>query len=563
MRSAALSTLICLLLVFSLCACHRSEPQSKTKSLPPEQSTDPRGYTLFAPSIFSDTYLIDSLGHLVNSWRSEYQPGQSAYLLENGHLLRTASLGPDNHAFRTGGAGGRIEEFSWHGELVWEFEYANDKHYLHHDIAPMSNGHILMIAWERKSAEEAIAAGRDPSIQGMQDWWCDHVLEVEPTPPKGGKIVWEWHVADHLIQDRDPQKPHYDEITRHPERIDANWEDWVGTLSPEQRGQLEAVGYLGPAAQSDPDHMNPDWTHTNAISYNEDLDQIMLSVLGFNEVWIIDHSSSTAEAAGSTGGRSGRGGDLLYRWGNPQTYGRGGPEDQRLFAQHDAHWIPEGLPGEGHMLVFNNGRGRPEGEFSTVEEIALPSLKDGRYVLEEGHSFGPEAPLWRYEAPEKTSFYSHHISGAQRLSNGNTLICEGAKGTFFEVQPDGMEVWRYRSPIQLNMPGPPMGGPPGLPPLPFNPPPPAQGPQMPWRPPQRDPFPGGPPHPPGPQNDVFRAYRYEASYPGLAGKDLRPGPLLDENTIHQSPPRSGAIENAAPPASRLPGPPPRQMPQAP
>jgi hypothetical protein len=81
----------------------------------------------------------------------------------------------------------------------------------------------------------------------------------------------------------------------------------------------------------------------NSVSYNAKLDQILISVRSFNEFWIIDHSVTTKEAAGHTGGRSGKGGDLLYRWGNPSAYRAGKTSDQKLFAQHDAHWIPEGL----------------------------------------------------------------------------------------------------------------------------------------------------------------------------------------------------------------------------
>ena len=85
--------------------------------------------------------------------------------------------------------------------------------------------------------------------------------------------------------------------------------------------------------------------HTNAVAYNAELDQIMLSIHAFSEVWIIDHGTTTEEAASHSGGKRGKGGDLLYRWGNPRAYRTGTNVDQRLFAQHNAHWIPEGLPG--------------------------------------------------------------------------------------------------------------------------------------------------------------------------------------------------------------------------
>src|SRR5690606_15913622 len=108
----------------------------------------------------------------------------------------------------------------------------------------------------------------------------------------------------------------------------------------------------------------------NAIDYNPQLDQIMISTREFSELWIIDHSTTTAEAAGHTGGRSGKGGDILYRYGNPAAYNRGTRADQKFFYQHDAQWIEPGLPGAGNILVFNNGWNRVDGSsFSSVIEL--------------------------------------------------------------------------------------------------------------------------------------------------------------------------------------------------
>ena len=205
---------------------------------------------------------------------------------------------------------------------------------------------------------------------------------------------------------------------------------------------------------------NADWTHFNAVAYNPDLDQIVVSVHAFSEFWIIDHSTTTAEAAGHKGGRSGKGGDLLYRWGNPRAYRNGSKMDQRLFNQHNAHWIPHGLPGEGHMLVFNNGSGRPGGDSSSVDEIVLPVDSQGRVHPQIAEApYGPIQAVWTYSAPKKSDFYSFFISGAQRLPNGNTLICSGASGTVFEVTPDKEVVWKYANPVMGNPGGP--GGPGG------------------------------------------------------------------------------------------------------
>jgi hypothetical protein len=69
------------------------------------------GYTLFSPMRYSKTYLIDMQGRLVHAWTATQSPGLSAYLYEDGHLVRTANTG--SASFAGGGAGGRVQEFDW------------------------------------------------------------------------------------------------------------------------------------------------------------------------------------------------------------------------------------------------------------------------------------------------------------------------------------------------------------------------------------------------------------------------------------------------------------------
>ena len=215
------------------------------------------GYTLLAPKHNTVTYLIDNQGRIVNQWKSNYEPGQSAYLLPNGHLLRAGMVRVPGGT--GGGEGGRIEEFDWDGRLVWAFDHATREYQLHHDIKPMPNGHVLALMVERKSREEAVAAGFDPN-QLEEDYLVpDAVVEIEPTPPKGGRIVWEWHVWDHLARGADP--------AAHPELVD-----------PRGTGR----------------NIRPFWNHMNSLDYNPALDQIALSVRGNNE--ISDHRSLDDES---------------------------------------------------------------------------------------------------------------------------------------------------------------------------------------------------------------------------------------------------------------------------
>jgi len=100
------------------------------------------------------------------------------------------------------------------------------------------------------------------------------------------------------------------------------------------------------------------WIHANAVEYNASLDQIVFSSRKMNEIYIIDHSTTTFEATTHVGGNSGKGGDFLWRWGNPINYGQGTATDQKLYGQHDPKWIPTGFPHAGKLSVFNNGTGR-------------------------------------------------------------------------------------------------------------------------------------------------------------------------------------------------------------
>jgi hypothetical protein len=455
----------------------------------------------------------------------------------------------------------------------------------------MPNGNVLMIVWDRKTAAEAVAAGRRPDVV-RDHLMADGIIEVKPTGKTSGEIVWEWHTWDHLVQDHDKTKANYGNVAAKPELIDINFGSGMlaGMMAKkDDADRLRDLGYIG-GPPPDPKGKGPDgkgpmakgpggpmadWTHFNSVAYNPDLDQIVISVHAFSEVWVIDHGTTKAEAAGHTGGKCGKGGDLLYRWGNPRAYRSGTNTNQRLFQQHNAHWIPKGLPGAGNLLVFNNGGNRPDGSYSSVDEIVLPVGADGRYARKAGLPFGPDKPAWSYTAEKKSDFFAMLISGAQRLANGNTLICSGPQGTVFEVTPDKETVWKF------TQPGGGFGGPGGTAFFAM----PAPGQLLPTflqdqlkltaeqkkqveelqketdaklakilteeqqkeframrdRPPGAPGFgprgPGfGPPGGgggfvvggPGGPGGLFRGYRYAADHPGFAGKDLKPGKKLEE-----------------------------------
>ncbi len=381
------------------------------------------GYTLFCPFVGStNTYLIDMDGSVKHTWTSAYRPGACAKFRPNGNLLRLCDLGNTNFG---GGKAGRIEERDWNNDIVWSFELSNNKECFHHDFEIMPNGNILLNHWYVYSKEEAIAAGRDPAKVSNSGIWTVKVLEIEPTLPSGGNIVWEWDAFDHLVQDFDNTKLNYGNPAMHPELMDFNYVSFAGA----------------------------DWLHVNAVAYNADLDQIVISVNGISEIWVIDHSTTTEEAASHTGGRYGRGGDILYRWGNPEVYRAGSSDDRQLYSQHNAHWIENNLSGAGDILIFNNQPGAPTGQsFSSIVQITTPINGDGSYFLT-GGKFGPDEPTWEYTSTPKSKFYSSLMSSSQRLPGGNTLICSANQKWLFEVTPVGETVWEYYNPFPTSNPG--------------------------------------------------------------------------------------------------------------
>jgi hypothetical protein len=382
---------------------------------------DPQdGLILFTPLVQTPTYLIDNNGALLHTWPSAYKPGKAVYMMENGHIMRAidtttpASLGLG----AIGGRGGGFQELDWNGNLVWDYRVDDANYLAHHDFRVLPNGNVLILAWEHRTQAEAIAAGRDPAHVTNFEWLPESIIEVQKTGPTTGTVVWQWNTWDHLIQEFDPTKANYGVVADNPQLIDINYPYY--------------------------DIANGDWLHANSLDYNAELDQIAINLREIDEFWIIDHSTTTAEAAGHTGGNSGMGGDILYRWGNPEAYQAGTSADRQFHGPHDVLWIPEGRPGAGNITFFNNGRNRPEGSFSTVEEIVTTVDSAGNYPLPSpGVAHGPAAPTWIYTAPVPTDFYGAFISGAERQENGNTLICSGPQGWFFEVDPADNLVWEY------------------------------------------------------------------------------------------------------------------------
>ncbi len=354
------------------------------------------GYNLYFPHRQGNTFLLNNCGELVHVWEDTvYNPGNSVYLDETGKLYKCIGRGAASNGYiHAGGGGEALEIRDWDNTLLWRWFYNDSTVRLHHDIAVKPNGNILAVAWELKDTAEVLAAGRDTSLPGGPILWPDHIIEVEPIETDSANIVWRWNAWDHLIQDFDSSKQNYGIVGDHPELIDLNFGE----------------------------NSNNDWHHINAIDFNEELNQIVLSVPTFDEIWIIDHSTTTNQAAGHIGGLAGRGGDLLYRWGNPEAYDQGDSSDQKLFFQHDVQWVDDFLSPShadyGKIMVFNNRVGSAHSTVNTF--VSSWDMYTWDYV-KTGNVFGPADFDWTYQRPDSQNMHSTGLSSVQRMENGNTL----------------------------------------------------------------------------------------------------------------------------------------------
>ncbi|WP_418502164.1 aryl-sulfate sulfotransferase [Flagellimonas sp.] len=347
------------------------------------------GYILVNDAGDNRVYLMDKDVIIVHEWDLQNGIGNDVELLPNGQLLGIFIAEDPKITF--GGLGGKIQNINRERATIWNFDYSSIDYITHHDIELLPNGNIITIVWERKTEEQASLAGSKLEIPIFPE----AIIEINPST---NEIVWEWHAWNHLVQDYNSSKENYGNIVESPNLIDLNYVTDKGG----------------------------DIMHANGLAYDPLNDLIYLSVNFFSEVWVIDHSTSTEVAATHSGGNFGKGGDLIYRFGNPNAYRDNVSE--RLFTNNHHPNLFE----DGKMLIFSNG---DELEQSTVYELELPIELTQKSIP---NLITPNI-LWSFPDSE---LYSPKVSGAVRLPNGNTLITEGDYG-IWKVTPEGEVVWKF------------------------------------------------------------------------------------------------------------------------
>ncbi|MFI1745343.1 aryl-sulfate sulfotransferase [Thalassobellus sediminis] len=341
------------------------------------------------------SFLVDKKGEILKVWDFEIALGNDLELLPDGRLLGIFKA--SNLSFSFGGFGGIVRIINVDGSIDWEFNYYSENYLAHHDVEMLPNGNVLIIVWERVLALDA----KNMGIEVDSDVYTESLIEVNP---KNNQIVWEWHSIDHLVQDIDSNLPNYGFVKDNPQLINHNY------------------------VKRD----NGDIMHANGIDYDPVKDLIYMSINFYSEVWVIDHSTTTSESSTHKGGSYNKGGDLIYRFGNPEAYNN--TVGKRLFYNnHFPNFLEQDEVGAGNVLVFNNNY---EAEQSTVHEFKMP---DNFELIADSDNEPQE--IWSFTDP---NLYNVRISGAVRLKNGNTLICEGDYG-IWEVTPQNEVVWKYNS----------------------------------------------------------------------------------------------------------------------
>lgn len=407
------------------------------------------GYTLFTPELNNFVYLIDNCGEVINQWEFDEHPGLTVYLLPNGNLLRA---GIDSLQLR-----------DWDNNVLWTIDKSTNNIRQNHDIEPLPNGNILCIVNEVFTTQSIIDEGRDPAAIGA-NFRMNKIVEIQPVGTNQVNIVWEWKFSDHLIQDFDPTKNNYGVVADHPELLDLNYDN----------------------------QQDVDYTHLNGVDYNADLDQILISARHVSELYIIDHSTTTAEAASHSGGNSTKGGDFIWRWGNPAVYRAGTIADQKLNWQHDGKWVESSCPDAGKISVFNNlGNGV---DLASSIHLIDPVVNGFTYdTLNE--KFLPLDYDWSWQGSVLGHVvYESKKSGVIQTPNGNMQFCQNSIGQIAEVTKAGTIVWVYNNPSGSAL---------------LN-----QGDAVPVN-----------------ENVMFRAEKYAVDYPGFNGRDLSQKGLIEDQNV--------------------------------
>jgi hypothetical protein len=354
-------------------------------------------YTFCTGSSYA--YLLDTTTSSTSSYYARFNIGSTSYVakFQNDTIYQTANS-KDSEGTKEGGEYSKVKKWACTSTttatLLWTYTPTG----AHHDICPLPNGNVLIIVNETKTSSQISAVGG--SYSGSASFPV--IQEIHPTGSTTGTVVWQWKLFDHLCQTTNSS------VTS----------TYVSSIA--SNPQLFNLALV----------TSSDFFHMNGLDYNPTLDQIVCSSHMLNEIYVIDHSTITAEAATHTGGNAGKGGDFLYRWGSPDNYGLSSTGNGiTLNVIHDVRWVPstnQDYP--NYISIFHNG-GCSSGKGIV---LFLPPHNGYNYTYTPGSVIGPTSCT----TPTTPSFSVSNQGGAMVCENGNILITNpGSK--FYECNGTG------------------------------------------------------------------------------------------------------------------------------
>jgi hypothetical protein len=367
------------------------------------------GYTIFSVD-HDGSFLIDMHGNVVREWKN-VGTDHPVKMLPGGHIM--GNTGQDGRIFQGEDANDMVIA-DWDGKIIWTFPKAG----MHHDFEREGNPVGYYVPGMEPSLDKGktliltnkVVTNKKVSDKPLLD---DMIYIVD----EQGKVTWQWVASDH-VEEMGLSIEARNTIYRYPNYVMSNTPgvvggDWI---------HLNSASWVGPNKWYDQgdQRFHPD----NIISDGRQT----------NTTFIIDHVT----------------GKIVWRLGPDFESTKELREIGCTVGQHHAHVIPKGLPGEGNILIFDNGGMAGYGAPNPVSPFGMNNTRrDYSRVIE----IDPVkmAIVWQYDANkggnrDMCKFFSDYISSAQRLPNGNTMIDEGSVGRLFEVTPEGETVWEYICP---------------------------------------------------------------------------------------------------------------------
>jgi len=368
------------------------------------------GYTLFSADNFG-AFLIDMRGNVVRQWKNVGVVDHPVKMLPGGHIMgatgnRGRIIGDEDS--------NDLAIADWDDNILWRHPKAG----MHHDFEREGNPVGYYVPGLEPSVDKGktlILSNKVVRKRSITDKpLLDDIIYIVD---EQGKVVWEWLASDHI--------------------------DEMG-FSIEARNTM--YRYPNYVMSRTAGKVGGDWIHVNTASWigpNKWYDQgderfhpenIIYDGRQTNTTGIIDHKT----------------GKIVWHLGPDFESTKELRDIGCTVGLHHAHVIPRGLPGEGNILIFDNGGFAGFGAPNPTAPFGMNNARrDYSRVIE----IDPIEMkiVWEYNANKAGSrdlakFYSDYVSSAQRLPNGNTLITEGAFGRLFEVTPEYETVWEYISP---------------------------------------------------------------------------------------------------------------------